>query len=134
MTDSQPTNPLGRLLHLPGRRLHLPGRTSLLIGLGLLLVVIALFAPKSCGGADIGDEQAIATARAALAAESGAFVPTKTEAKLLRQGFPAQLLWVVVFTVADPDGDREDFLHKADIWVHANTGEVRQVIVHKRDE
>ena len=127
MTDSQPTNPLGRLLHLPGR-------TKLLIGLGLLLVVTAVFAPKNCGGADISEEQAIATARTALAARPGAFEPTKTEAKLLRQGFPAQLLWIVVFTVPDPEGSREDFLRHAAVWVDAGSGEVRQVNVTKPDE
>ena len=80
------------------------------------------------------EEQAIATASAALAAEPGAFAPEKTEAKLLRQGFPAKLMWVVVFTVADPEGGPEEFLHKADIWVNANTGELEQVIVHEPDE
>ena len=127
MTDSQPANPLGRILRLPGR-------TKLLVAIGLALVAIAIFAPQSCGGADIGEDQAVATARNALAAEPGAFEPTKTEAKLLRQGFPAQLLWVVVFTVPDPEGDREDFLRHAAIWVDANSGEVRQVNVSEPDE
>ena len=43
-------------------------------------------------------------------------------------------MWVVVFTVADPEGGPEEFLHKADIWVNANTGELEQVIVHEPDE
>lgn len=131
MTDStpdpKPSGPLGRLLRVPGR-------TKLLVSIGLLLVVVAVFFPKSCGGADVDQDQAIATARAALEAEPGAFVPERTEAKLLRQGFPAQLMWVVVFAVPDPDGDREDFHHKADIWVNASTGEIRQVIVHESDD
>ena len=130
MTDSTPdSQPSGSR-----RRLALRGRTPLLIAVGLLLVGIAVFAPRSCGGKEVEQEQAIATARTALAAEPDAFVPDKTEAKLLRQGFPAKLMWVVVFTVPDPAGDSEDFLHKADIWVSASTGEVRQVIVHERDE
>ena len=42
MTDSQPTNPRGRILRLPGR-------TKLLVAIGLALVAIAIFAPQSCG-------------------------------------------------------------------------------------
>ena len=110
------------------------GRTKLLILVGLALLVTAVFAPQSCGGRNVEQEQAVATASAALAAEPGAFAPEKTEAKLLRQGFPAKLMWVVVFTVADPEGGPEEFLHKADIWVNANTGELEQVIVHEPDD
>ena len=106
----------------------------MLIAVGLALVLTAVFAPQSCGGRDVEEEQAVATAQTALAADPGAFVPEKTEAKLLRQGFPAKLMWVVVFTVADPEGSPEEFLHKADIWVNANTGELEQVIVHEPDD
>ena len=131
MTDSTPDpRPTG----LPGRIMAMQGRTKLLIVVGLLLLVIAVFAPQSCGGREVEQGEAIATASAALAAEPGAFAPDKTEAKLLRQGFPAKLMWVVVFTVPDPEGGPEDFLHKADIWVNASTGELEQVIVHERDE
>lgn len=127
MTDPTPAG-------LRGRLRSLQGRTKLLIAVGLVLVLTAVFAPQSCGGRDVEEEQAVATARTALAAEPGSFVPEKTEAKLLRQGFPAKLMWVVVFTVADPEGGPEEFLHKADIWVNANTGELEQVIVHEPDE
>ena len=124
MTDSQPTNPRGRILRFPGR-------TTLLFAIGLALVAIAIFAPQSCGGDDIGEEQAIATARTALEAAPGAFEPEKIEAKLLRQGFPARLMWVVVFTVPDPEGGREDFLRHAAVWVDAGSGEVRRVSVRE---
>ena len=131
MTDSTPDpKPAGLL----GRLLAMQGRTKLLIAVGVLLVLISVFAPQSCGGRDVEEDEAIATASAALAAAPGAFAPEKTEAKLLRQGFPAQLMWVVVFTVADPEGGPEDFLHKADIWVNASSGELEQVIVHEPDE
>ena len=131
MTDSTPDpKPAGLL----GPLLAMQSRTKLLIAVGVLLVVVAVFAPQSCGGREIEEDQAIATARTALAGEPGAFAPEKTEAKLLRQGFPAKLMWVVVFSVADPEGGPEDFLHKADIWVNANTGELEQVIVHQPDE
>ena len=131
MTDVAPDpKPQGLL----GRLLALQSRTKLLIAVGVLLVVISVFAPQSCRGREIEEDQAIATARTALASEPGAFTPEKTEAKLLRQGFPAKLMWVVVFTVADPEGGPEDFLHKADIWVNASTGEVSQLIVHEQDE
>ena len=131
MTDPTPEEkPAGRR----GRIAAMQGRTKLLIAVGLALVVISVFAPQSCGGRDVEEDQAIATASAALATEPGAFAPDKTEAKLLRQGFPAKLMWVVVFTVADPEGGPEDFLHKADIWVNASTGELEQVIVHEPDE
>lgn len=121
MPEDQPTRPFRRPRGKP--------RTKLLIAVGLLLVFVAVFAPRGCGGADIDKEQAIATARTALEAEPGAFVPTKTEAKLLQQGFPAELMWVVVFTVRDPEGGPEDFLHHAAVWVEAATGDVRQVNV-----
>ena len=131
MTDPTPDpTPAGLL----GRLLAIQGRTKLLIAVGLALVAISVFAPQSCGGREVEEDGAIATARIALAAEPGAFAPEKTEAKLLRQGFPAKLMWVVVFTVTDPEGGPEEFLHKADIWVNANTGEVSQVIVHEQNE
>lgn len=131
MTDPTPDpTPAGLL----GRLRAMQGRTRLLIAVGLVLVLISVFAPQGCGGREVDEEQAIATASTALAAEPGAFAPEKTEAKLLRQGFPAKLMWVVVFTVADPEGGPEEFLHKADIWVNANTGELEQVIVHQPDE
>ena len=131
MTDSTPDpKPAGLL----GRLLAVQGRTKLLIAVGLLLLVIAVFGPQSCGGKEVEQQEAINTAAVALAAESGAFAPEKTEAKLLRQGFPAKLMWVVVFTVADPEGGPEDFLHKADIWVNASSGELEQVIVHEPDQ
>ena len=131
MTDPIPDpRPAGLL----GRLRAMQGRTRLLIAVGLLLVGVSVFAPQSCGGRQVDEEQAVATASTALAAEPDAFAPEKTEAKLLRQGFPAKLMWVVVFSVADPEGGPEDFLHKADIWVNANTGELEQVIVHQPDE
>lgn len=131
MTDPTPDpKPAGLL----GRLLALQGRTKLLIAVGLALVVLAVFFPQSCGGRNVEQDQAVATARTALAAEPNSFEPTKTEAKLLRQGFPARLMWVVVFTVADPEGGPEDFLHKADVWVNADSGELEQVIVHQPDE
>ena len=131
MTDPTPDpRPAGLL----GRIAALQSRTKLLIAVGVLLVVVAVFAPQSCGGRDVEEDQAVATARTALAAEPGAFVPERTEAKLLRQGFPAKLMWVVVFSVADPEGGPEEFLHKADIWVNASTGELEQVIVHEPDD
>ena len=131
MTDPTPDPMPAGLL---GRLRAVQGRTRLLIAVGLALVLTAVFAPQSCGGRDVEQEQAVATAQTALAADPGAFVPEKTEAKLLRQGFPAKLMWVVVFTVADPEGSPEEFLQKADIWVNANTGELAQVIVHKPDD
>ena len=131
MTDQTPDPKPSGLL---GRLLAMQGRTKLFIAVGVLLLVLAVFAPQSCGGRDIEREQAITTAKAALDAEPGAFDPERTEAKLLRQGFPAKLMWVVVFSVPDPEGGPEDFLHKADIWVNAGSGELEQVIVHKPDE
>ena len=128
MTDPTPDRRPAGLL---GRVAALQSRTKLLIAVGVLLVVIVVFAPQSCGGRDVEEDEAVATARTALAAAPDPFVPERTEAKLLRQGFPAKLMWVVVFTVADPEGGPEDFLHKTDIWVNANTGEVSRVIVHE---
>ena len=118
--DGRPSSLLARL----GR---MQGRTVLLIAVGLLLAV--LFATRSCQGVDISEQEALATARAALAAHPGAFAPEHTEAQVLRQGFPPESMWVVVFTVRDPDGGPEDFLHRAAVWVHAGSGELEQINV-----
>lgn len=108
-----------------------PSRPLLLIAVGVILII--LFARGGCSGVDIEQGQAIATARAALDAHPEAFVPEQTEAKLLRQGFPPTPMWVVVFTVPNPEGDSEQFLHHAAVWVHAGTGELRQVNVGEPD-
>lgn len=114
----RPTNPLVRLLRLPGR-------TKLLIAVGVLLAVV--FATRSCSGVEITQAQAIDAARTALAAHPDTFEPTRVGAKVLRQGFPPDPVWVVVLTVADPEGGSEDFLHHAGIWVDAKTGQVNQI-------
>ena len=121
----RPTNPLMRVLRLPGR-------TKLLIAVGVLLVVI--FATRSCSGVDITEAEAIAAARTALAAEPGAFEPANVEARVLRQGFPPTPVWVVVLTVADPQGSSEDFLHHAGVWVDATTGQIRQIEITGSDD
>ena len=109
-----------------------PGRPLLLIAVGLILVVLVL--RGGCSGVDISEGQAINTARAALEAHPDAFVPERTEAKVLRQGFPPTPMWVVVFTVPDPEGGPEQFLHHAAVWVHAGTGELRQINVGEPDD
>ncbi|MXV88485.1 MAG: hypothetical protein F4117_14370 [Acidimicrobiales bacterium] len=109
-----------------------PGRPLLLIAVGLILVI--LFLRGGCSGVDISEGQAVNTARAALAAHPEAFEPERTEAKVLRQGFPPTPMWVVVFTVPDPEGGPEQFLHHAAVWVHAGTGELRQVDVSEPDD
>ncbi len=118
--ESRPSNPLGRLLALPGR-------TKLLIAAGVLLVVI--FSTRSCQGVDVSEARAVTTARAALASHPGAFEPERTEAQVLRQGFPPESMWVVVFTVPEPEGGPEDFLHRAAVWVNAGSGELEQINV-----
>lgn len=123
--NSRRTGPLGRLLALQGR-------TKLLIAVALVLVVI--FVTQSCQGVDITEEEAVATARSVLAADPGAFEPARVEAKVLRQGFPPDPMWIVVLSVPDPEGGAEDFLHHAAVWVDARTGEVRQVEVSKPEE
>ena len=106
------------------RPLRLQGRTWLLIAVGVLLAVV--FATRSCQGVDISEEQAVAIARAALADHPGAFTPELTEAQVLRQGFPPKSMWVVVFTVRDPDGGPEDFLHHAAVWGERRLGRARE--------
>ena len=114
---------------LLGRLNAMPGRPLLLIAVGVVLAILLVFAPGSCSGVDLEQNEAIAIARAELDAHADAFTPERTEAKVLRQGFPPAPMWVVVFTVPDPEGGAENFLHHAAIWVHAGTGEVREVQV-----
>ena len=123
--DRQPGGPAGRVLRIQGR-------TMLLIGVGVLLAV--LFATRSCQGVDVSEEQAVDTARAALDAHPGAFTPEQTEAQVLRQGFPPESMWVVVFTVREPGGGAEDFRHRAAVWVHAGSGELVQIDVDDPDD
>ncbi len=125
--DLMPPEPPNEPNGLIGRLNAMPGRPLLLIAVGVILAILLVFAPGSCSGVDIEESQAVATARAELDAHPDAFSPDKTEAKVLRQGFPPTPYWVVVFTVPDPEGGSDDFLHHAAIWVHAGTGEVREV-------
>ena len=125
--SSTPERPKGIFERLRGAR----GRPLLLIAVGLILVI--LFLRGGCSGVEITEGQAINTARAALEAHPEAFLPEQTEAKILRQGFPPTPMWVVVFTVPDPEGDSEQFLHHAAVWVHAGTGELRQIEVGQPD-
>ena len=127
--DLMPPEPPNEPKGLIGRLNAMPGRPLLLIAVGVILAILLVFAPGSCSGVDIEESRAIATARAELDAHPDAFTPDKTEAKVLRQGFPPAPYWVVVFTVADPEGGSEDFLHHAAIWVHAGTGEIREIQV-----
>ena len=124
MPEDQPTRPFRRPRGKP--------RTTLLIAVGLVLVFVVV--TGRCRGVDITEEQAIATAANALAADPGAFEPDKTEAKVLRQGFPPSPMWIVVFTVPDPEGGPEDFLRHAAVWVDAGSGEVRQINVSEPEE
>ena len=77
----------------------------------------------------VGQQQAIAIAHAALAADPRAFAPERIEARMLDWGSPPQPMWAVMFTVADPNGGRLDFLHHAAVWVDPDSGEVHQVDV-----
>ncbi len=106
-----------------------PGRTKLLVIVGVVLLIVLV--TGRCSGVDIAEERAIAVAEAALAADPGAFTPERTETKVLRQGFPPRPMWVVVFTVADPGGGAEDFLHHAAVWVDASSGDVREIKVEQ---
>lgn len=124
MPDDQPTRPF--------RRAHTTKkRTTLLVAVGVVLALVVV--TGRCRGVDITEEQAIAAATNALAADPGAFEPDKIEAKVLRQGFPPSPMWIVVFTVPDPEGGSEDFLRHAAVWVDAGTGEIRRVSLTEPD-
>lgn len=105
-------------------------RTLLFIGAGLLVVVFLL---RGCSGVDISKEEAIAVATAAFEADEGYFEPEKTEARVLRQGIPTRAVWIVVFTVADPDGSRTEFLRHATVRVDARSGDVIEVDITEQN-
>ena len=124
MTPAEPPNGAkGRL----GRLSAMPGRPLLLIAVGVVLLIVIFVVPGRCSGVDLEESQAVAAARDVLDSHPDGFTPERTEAKVLRQGFPPTAMWVVVFTVPDPDGGPEDFLRHAAIWIDAGTGEVRDV-------
>ena len=105
-----------------------PGRTKLLLATGAVLAVSFLFF-QSCSGVEITEEKAVVTARAEID-----FEPERTEARVLRQGIPTRPVWVVVFTVPDPEGGSDDFLRHAAVWVDAGTGEVLDVEISQPDD
>ncbi len=109
---------------------RLTSRTLLFIGAGLLLVVFLL---RGCSGVDLSREEAEAIATAAFEADVGYFEPEKVESRVLRQGIPTRAVWIVMFTVADPDGTRTEFLHRATVRVDAGSGKVLKVDVDEPD-
>ncbi len=105
----------------------MPRQTKLLVAVGAVLAVSLVFF-RSCSGVEISEEDAVATARAEID-----FKPERTEARVLRQGFPTRPVWVVVFTVKDPEGGRDDFLRYAAVRVDASTGELLDVEISEPD-
>ena len=126
MPEPESRSPLNRLKAMPGR-------TKLFFVVGLVLVVV--FTTRTCSGVAGEEEEAVAAALAALEQSDDGFVPEHTEASILRQGMPTSAVWVVVFTVADPDPDagRNEFLRHAVVRVDANTGEVLDVDISEPD-
>ena len=127
MTESDSRSPLNWLRAIPAR-------TKLLVVIGIVLFV--LFVTRACTGVEITEEEAVAAARAALEQSDDAFVPERTEARVLRQGIPTTVLWIVVFTVDDPDPEagRNEFLRHAAVKVSARTGEVLEVDISEPDD
>ncbi len=105
-------------------------RRLLFVAAGLLVVI---FLMRGCSGVDISREEAVANATTAFEAHEGYFEPENTEARVLRQGIPTSAVWVVVFTVPDPDGSRNEFLHHATVRVDAGTGDVLDVEITAPD-
>ena len=126
MPEPESRNPFNRLKALPGR-------TKLFLVVGVVLIIV--FSTRACSGVKIEEEEAIATALAAFEQSDNAFVPERTEARILRQGIPTSSVWVVVFTVADPDPDagRNEFLRHAVVRVDASTGKVLAVDISEPD-
>ena len=101
-------------------------RTWLLIATGALLAIFFLFF-DGCSGAEVSEEEALATARAAFEQSANSFVPEKTQVQFLRQDFPPKPVWAVVFSIPDPEGGRHDYLQYAAVVVHATTGRVMEI-------
>ncbi len=105
-------------------------RKAIFIVAGLLVVVFLML---GCSGVDISKEEAVDNATAAFEAHEDYFEPENTEARVLRQGIPTRAVWIVVFTVPDPDGTRTEFLHHATVRVDAGTGDVFEVDITEPD-
>ena len=106
----------------------MPRQTKLLVAVGVVLALSLIFF-RSCSGIEISEEDAVATARAQID-----FEPERTEARVLRQGIPTRPVWVVVFTVPDPEGGRNDFLRHAAVWVDASSGELLDVKISEPND
>lgn len=120
-SNPEPRRPLDRLRAMPRQ-------TRLLVAVGVVLAVLFVFF-RGCSGVEISEEDAVATARAQID-----FEPERTEARVLRQGIPTRPVWVVVFTVPDPEGGRNDFLRHAAVWVDASSGELIDVEISEPDD
>lgn len=103
-------------------------QTKLLVAVGVVLALSLIFF-RGCSGVEISEEDAVATARAQID-----FEPERTEARVLRQGIPTRPVWVVVFTVPDPEGGRNDFLRHAAVWVDAGSGELLDVEISEPND
>ena len=105
----------------------MPRQTKLLVAVGVVLALSLIFF-RGCSGVEISEEDAVATARAQID-----FEPERTEARVLRQGISTRPVWVVVFTVPDPEGGRNDFLRHAAVRVDASSGELIDVEISEPD-
>ncbi len=95
-------------------------RTILLLVVGLVLAMMVWGPLRACSGVEVDEDEAIATA-----VQEIDFQPERTEARLLRQG--TGTAWIVVFTIKDPDGGRDDFLRHVTVRIHPTTGAVIDV-------
>ena len=109
---------------------QMTSRKLLFVGAGLLVVV---FVMRGCSGVDISKEEAVDNATAAFEAHQGYFEPEDVNARVLRQGIPTRVVWIVVFSVPYPDGSRNEFLHHAAVRVDAGTGDVLGVEITAPD-
>ncbi len=100
----------------------IPPRMKLLIAVGLfLLLAVSNFGPlNGCNDVEIDADRAVEIARQQID-----FEPERTEVRLLRQGMGHA--WVVVFTISDPDGGRNDFLKHSTVRIDPATSEVLDV-------
>ena len=109
---------------------QMSSRRLLFVAAGLLVVV---FLMRGCSGVDLSRDEAVANATDAFEAHEDYFEPENTEARVLRQGIPTRAVWIVVFTVPDPDGTRNEFIHHATVRVDARTGDVFEIDITPPD-
>lgn len=119
--DSAPRASSRHVKTIVARLAALPSRVKLLIATGGFLLILVIFF-QGCQNVEVTQEEALTVARSRL--DFAGAEPGRAEARILRQGVPSTVQWVVVFRIRALEDSDEDFLCHASVYVNATSGVV----------